>query len=358
MAATLGQRSPRWVAHQVACGRPGGQRPWGRIREGGVAPAYDRRWRPVQAGRLSHARSNRTVPPAPVHRTRPAGGGLRSRSPECRGTGLRVASRAGPSRADRDRGPRQPETGAEHGSATGPRPETPHRAHRSVVRTAPQRKRVEGHGRRHHAPAPRERRALRAPDPTVEPEDEALHHDRAQRDLHHRPAAVAGLHRQRLRVHQGHRRQGRHRDVRGHQEAGPGGHRRAGDPRRDALRQPALAGRHAHQLPDRAPADQPPQGARRGRLRRRRRLRSHEEGAPADEAGARQARQDPRRHPRHGPHARPRSGSSTPRRSTWRSRRRASCGSRSSASSTPTATPTRSTTRSRATTTRSAPSRC
>ena len=62
-------------------------------------------------------------------------------------------------------------------------------------------------------------------------------------------------------------RQGRHRDVRGHQEAGPGGDRRAGDPRRHALRQPALAGRHAHQLHDRAPADQPPQGARRGRLR-------------------------------------------------------------------------------------------
>ena len=73
----------------------------------------------------------------------------------------------------------------------------------------------------------------------------------------------------------------------GHQEAGPGGDRRAGDPRRDALRQPALAGRHAHQLPDRAPADQPPQGARRGRLRRRRRHRPHQEGAAADEARAR-----------------------------------------------------------------------
>ena len=75
-----------------------------------------------------------------------------------------------------------------------------------------------------------------------------------------------------LRLHQGHRRQGRHVHVRRHQEAGPGGDRRAGDPRRHALRQPALARRHAHQLPDRAPADQPPQGARRDRLRRRRRL--------------------------------------------------------------------------------------
>ena len=127
------------------------------------------------------------------------------------------------------------------------------------------------HGSCHHAPAPRERRPLRAPDPSLEPEDEALHHDRAQRHLHHRPAAVAGLHRPVLRLHQGDRRQGRHDHVRRHQEAGPGGDRRAGDARRDALRQPALARRHAHQLPDRAPADQPPQGARRGRLRRRRR---------------------------------------------------------------------------------------
>ena len=45
--------------------------------------------------------------------------------------------------------------------------------------------------------------------------------------------------------------------------------RRAGDPRRHALRQPALAGRHAHQLPDRAQAAAAPQGARAARLRRR-----------------------------------------------------------------------------------------
>ena len=59
------------------------------------------------------------------------------------------------------------------------------------------------HGRRDHAPAARERRPLRAPDPSLEPEDEAIHHDRAQRHLHHRPAAVAGLHRPQLRLHQG-----------------------------------------------------------------------------------------------------------------------------------------------------------
>ena len=69
------------------------------------------------------------------------------------------------------------------------------------------------HGRRHHAPAARERRPLRAPDPPLEPEDEALHLHRAQRHLHHRPAAVADLHRPRLRVRQGDRRPRRHRSC-------------------------------------------------------------------------------------------------------------------------------------------------
>ena len=99
------------------------------------------------------------------------------------------------------------------------------------------------------------------------------------------------------------RRQGRHDHVRRHQEAGPGGDRRAGDPRRDALRQPALARWHAHQLPDRAPADQPPQGARRDRLRRRGRQQPHQEGAAADAPRARQAEQVARRYPRDEPDA-------------------------------------------------------
>ena len=75
------------------------------------------------------------------------------------------------------------------------------------------------------------------------------------------------------------------------------------------------------------------------------------------EARARQAQQVARRYPRDG-RTPPPSGSSTPTRSTSPSRRPASCGSRSSASWTPTATPTWSTSRSRATTTRSAPSAC
>ena len=44
------------------------------------------------------------------------------------------------------------------------------------------------------------------------------------------------------------RRPRRHHPLRRHQEAGAGAHRRAGRPRRHALRQPALARWHAHQL--------------------------------------------------------------------------------------------------------------
>ncbi len=59
-----------------------------------------------------------------------------------------------------------------------------------------------GHGRRHDAGAAGKRRPLRSPDPSLEPEDEALHLHRAQRHLHHRPAPVAVVHRPRLRVRQ------------------------------------------------------------------------------------------------------------------------------------------------------------
>ena len=51
------------------------------------------------------------------------------------------------------------------------------------------RSRRQHHGCRHDAPDARSRRPLRAPDPPVEPEDEAFHLRRAQRHLHHRPAS-------------------------------------------------------------------------------------------------------------------------------------------------------------------------
>ena len=96
------------------------------------------------------------------------------------------------------------------------------------------------------------------------------------------------------------RRPRRHHPVRRHQEAGAGAGRRPGRARRHAVRQPALARWHAHQLQHRAQASPAPQGARADRLRRRGGLEPHEEGAarPAPREG--QAREDARRHPRHG----------------------------------------------------------
>ncbi len=100
-------------------------------------------------------------------------------------------------------------------------------------------------------------------------------------------------------LRQGDRRPRRPDPVRRHQEAGPGGHRRAGHPRRHALRQPALAGRHAHQLRHDLQAHREDEGARGDRLHQRRRVRPHQEGAPAAGAQEGQAGEDPRRHPRH-----------------------------------------------------------
>ena len=48
----------------------------------------------------------------------------------------------------------------------------------------------------------------------------------------------------------------------GHQEAGPGADRRRGDPRQHAVRQQALARRHAHQLRDHQEAHRPARAAR------------------------------------------------------------------------------------------------
>ncbi len=78
-------------------------------------------------------------------------------------------------------------------------------------------------------------------DPSVEPEGQALHPHRAQRHPHHRPPAVARLHRQGLRLRQGDRRPRWHDPLRRHQEAGAGDPRRAGDACRPALREPAVA---------------------------------------------------------------------------------------------------------------------
>ena len=84
------------------------------------------------------------------------------------------------------------------------------------------------------------------------------------------------------------RRQRRPRAVRRHQAPGRGARRRRGQALRPVLRQPPLAGRHAHQLADHLGLDQAPARARRAAEGRRRR--PHQEGAARPDARARQAR--------------------------------------------------------------------
>ena len=84
------------------------------------------------------------------------------------------------------------------------------------------------HGRRHDATAARSRcTSRRITDPALEPEDAAVHLRRAQRHLHHRPAADPRADRDRVPLRPRPRRRRRHDPVRRHEEAGPGADRRA-----------------------------------------------------------------------------------------------------------------------------------
>ena len=129
------------------------------------------------------------------------------------------------------------------------------------------------------------------------------------------------------------------------------------DPGRDALRQPALAGRHAHQLRDHPEAARPARAARGSPAERRVRA-PHEEGGQPPHRRDEQARADPRRHPQDAPPAGRDVRHRPAARATSRSPRRASSRSRSSAPATPTSIRTCSTTSSRPTTTPSGPSGC
>ena len=147
------------------------------------------------------------------------------------------------------------------------------------------------------------RRALRPPDAPLEPEDAPVHLRRAQRHPHHRPpahgeaaGAGAGV---RLRG----RRPRRHRAVRGHQEAGARHDRRGRRGRGHAVRPPALAGRAAHQLPDRLQAHQAPARAH-GLDRERHAGAAAHARAHRGREGARQARVQPRRRAQHAAPAR------------------------------------------------------
>ena len=150
-------------------------------------------------------------------------------------------------------------------------------------------------------------------------------------------------------------RQRRLRALRGHQEAGPGAHRRRGCPGGDALRQSPLAGWHAHQLRDHPQAHRAARPDR-GHAGQRRPGPALQEGGLRHPRGDGPPAAEDRRYPQDAPPAAAPSSSSTRSASTSRSRRRAGWRSRSSALVTRTSIRTRSTTSSLPTTTPSAPS--
>ena len=160
-----------------------------------------------------------------------------------------------------------------------------------------------GSVRRKHARAPGVRSPLRSPDPPLEPEDEAFHLRGARRHLHHRPPADAEAARGGARVRPQRCRARGDDPVRRHQEAVAGRGRGAGGARGNAVRQPPLARRPAHQLAhdlraDRASA-RAATPARRGPARA-----ASAEGADGDAERAGEARHEPRRRRGHAHAAR------------------------------------------------------
>src|SRR5262245_29013233 len=113
-------------------------------------------------------------------------------------------------------------------------------------------------GRCHHARAPGGRSPLRSPDPPLGSQDAPLYLRRARRHLHHRPRADAPAPGGGGRVRAEPRRAGRHDALRRHEEAGPGLDRAAREAGRDAVREPPLARRPAHELAHGLGADGPP----------------------------------------------------------------------------------------------------
>ena len=159
------------------------------------------------------------------------------------------------------------------------------------------------HGRRDHEAAARGGCPLRTPDPSLGPEDEAVHPRRAVGYLHHRPPADPRADRVVVHVRTRPRRRRWQGALRRDEAPGAGRHPLLRREVWHALCEPAVAGRHAHQLPDDLQAGVQDAGVpAHARLRR---VRGHaEEGGPHAGPRAGEARAQPGRHPGHGAPAR------------------------------------------------------
>ena len=94
-------------------------------------------------------------------------------------------------------------------------------------------------------------------------------------------------------------RAGQERAVRRHQAPGAGSHRRRGQALPDVLREPALAGRPAHQHDHGAEVDQAPEGTGSHGVGRRRLRRPSQEGSHPPGARAQAPGSEPGRHQGH-----------------------------------------------------------
>ena len=106
------------------------------------------------------------------------------------------------------------------------------------------------HGSYFHEAVAGSRRPLRSSDPSLEPQDEAIHPRRALRYPHRRSTPDAQPSRVVLRIHPRSRRRWRHRAIHRHEEAGSGLDPVLCRALQHAVHQRALARRHAYQLPD------------------------------------------------------------------------------------------------------------
>src|SRR6266540_5884869 len=156
----------------------------------------------------------------------------------------------------------------------------------------------EPHARTWSQGPPGGRPAFRPPDAPLGSPHAPLHLRRARWDPHHRPAADGPASGRGATVRCRHGQQGRDDPVRRDQEAGARRDQGMGGALRDALREPALAGRPVDELPDDLRSDRAPARADRAARRGAARPAAHQ-GAHAKRGGAPEAGVQPRRGARH-----------------------------------------------------------